>query len=396
MVSLIAALSLASACGSATDPVSNGGPQPTALTALPRALTAGEQAVVGAANGFSFSLFRQVNTAQPGANVFTSPLSASMALGMTMNGAANATYDQMRSALAFGTASESDIDQGYKSLIALLRGLDASVDFRIANSIWYSNTYPFNQSFLDAGTNYFDAKVSGLDFNNPSTVSTINAWVSTATNSRIPSIIDTIDPDLKMVLVNAMYFKGAWRDKFDAALTGDAPFHGVGGDKTVKLMHRNASMSYFSTPDFDAVDLPYGNTAFTMTVLLPKAGKSVETIASTMQAADWASWTPLFRQFLVDLYLPRFAVTWERQLNGDLQALGMHDAFVVNGADFTRMSPRGKELLISYVKQKTFVDVNEEGTEAAAVTSVGVVATSAQIPFVFRVDRPFVFVLRER
>ena len=389
------ALGLLTACGSTTDP-GTGGTRPAALQALPRALTASEQKVIGAANDFSFSLFRQVSSAQQGANVFTSPLSASMALGMTMNGAANATYDQMRAALAFGGASETDINQGYKSLIALLRGLDASVDFRIANSVWYRTGFPFNQTFLDASATWFDAQVTALDFASPSAVTTINTWVSSATAAKIPKIVDQISSDQVMLLINAIYFKGSWRDKFDATKTIDAPFHGIVGDRSAKLMHRNATIAYLGTADFDAADLPYGNSAFSMTVLLPKAGKNIETIASGIQGTDWATWAAQFHDATMDLYLPRFTFSWERTLNDDLKALGMRDAFAASGADFTRMSPRGRELYISFVKQKTFVDVNEEGTEAAAATSVGVSVTSAPVPVVIRVDRPFLFVIRER
>src|SRR5688500_4972177 len=184
------AVALVAACTSSTGPGTDE-PAPT-LDALPRALTAGEQRVIGAANDFSFALFRRLSAAQKDANVFTSPLSASMALGMAMNGAAGATYDEMRTTLGFGTATEAEIGESYKSLIALLRGLDPSVDFRIANSIWYRAGFPVHQSFLDAGRNWFDARVSAIDFDSPSAVPTINDWVSTATVGKIPTIIETI------------------------------------------------------------------------------------------------------------------------------------------------------------------------------------------------------------
>ena len=386
---------LSAACGNATEP-GPAGSTPQVIEALPRQLTAGEQKLIASTNDFSFNLFRQLSTAQKDSNVFTSPLSASMALGMTMNGAANATFDQMRTALAFGTATESDINASYKSLIALLRGLDPTVDFRIANSIWYRNTFPFNQPFLDATKTSFDATVTGLDFSNPSAVTTINNWVSAATVAKIPKIIDKIDSDLVMLLINAIYFKGSWREKFDVAKTIDAPFHAVGGDQPAKLMHRGGKIAHYSTATFDAADLPYGNSAFTMTVVLPKAGTSVEAVASSLQGNAWSTMAAQFRDATMDLYLPRFKLEWERTLNDDLKALGMRDAFIPNGADFTRMSPLGKRLYISFVKQKTYVDVNEEGTEAAAVTSVGIYVTSAQVPVVMRVDRPFIFVIRER
>jgi serpin B len=385
---------LAAACGgAATGPV---GPEsPPALDALPRPLTSGESAIVGAANRFSFSLFHAVNSS-PGSNVFTSPLSASFALGMTQNGARGATYDQMRSALAFGTASESDINDGYKGLIALLRGLDPSVDFRIANAIFHDARLPVEPSFVAASRTYFDAPVTSLAFADPASVKTINDWVSEATAGKIPTIVEDLGSDLVMVLVNAIYFKGSWREKFDPALTIDAPFHGVAGDQPVRLMHRRGSIASLHTAEFDAVDLPYGNSAFTMTVVLPRQGTSVETLASSIQPAQWDAWMGQLHAGEVDLYLPRFTFAWSRELNDDLKSLGMHDAFVKNGADFTRMSPAGRTLYVDFVKQKAYVDVNEDGTEAAAVTAVGIGTTSAPQTFEMRVDRPFLFVIRER
>jgi serine protease inhibitor len=389
----VAALAFAAACSGSTDPGTTDGP-PAKLDAPPRALSAGEVKLVGAANGFSFDLFRRLSASQKDSNVFTSPLSASMALGMAMNGAAGSTYDQMRATLGFGAASDQEINESYKSLIALLRGLDPAVDVRVANSIWYSAGFPFTQSFLDAGKNWFDAQVTSLDFASPTAPTTINAWVSTATAGKIPKILDRIEDGQVMFLINAIYFKGSWREKFDPAQTQDAQFRGVAGTQPMKLMHRHGTVSSLYTPDFAAVDLPYGNSAYTMTVVLPHEGKSIDAVAASLRASDWSTWMSQLHQGELDVYLPKFKLEWERMLIPDLQALGMRDAFLDSGADFTRMSPRGRELFISVVKQKTYVDVNEEGTEAAAVTNVGISLTSAPVPF--RVDRPFVFVIRER
>ena len=392
---MTAVLLLAAACTSSTGPdVDEPGP---ALDALPRPLTAGEQRVIGAANDFSFAMFRRLSAAQQNDNVFTSPLSASMALGMAMNGAAGTTYDEMRATLGFGaTASETEIGESYRSLIALLRGLDPAVDFRIANSIWYRTGFPVNQSFLDAGRDWFDARVSDIDFGSPAAVPTINDWVSTATAGKIPTIIETIRDDQIMFLINAIYFKGSWRTKFDPAKTVDAPFRGIGGDQPAKLMHREGTMKYVQTAAFQAVDLPYGNSAYSMTVVLPNEGQGIDAVAASLESAAWTQWMTQFRDAEVDLHLPRFKLTWERGLIPDLQALGMRAAFVPGGADFTRLSPAGRDLFISVVKQKTYVDVNEDGTEAAAVTNVGISLVSMPVRIPFRVDRPFIVVLRER
>ena len=197
---LVAVAVFGSACSEATVP------SPLApLTALPRALTESENKIIAGSNDFAFDLFRTGNLAQHKANVFISPLSASMSLGMTANGANGATYDEMKSTLRLSGATREDVGGGYKSLITLLRGLDPSTNFSIANSIWYEQTYPFNASFLDESKRYFDARVQALDFANPSAVTTINSWVSGETNNRIPEILDDIDPGEVMFLVNAIY-----------------------------------------------------------------------------------------------------------------------------------------------------------------------------------------------
>jgi len=373
--------------------------QTPARSALPRPLTASESKVIDASNAFAFSLFAKVNAAQRDSNVFISPLSASLALGMTLNGAANQTFEEMRSALQFGTASQQEINDGYKSLIALLSSLDPAVTMRIASSIWYQNGFPFNQSFLDAGKTSFDAEIQGLNFaDTPGSLTAINGWVNSKTNGKIPSILDSIDSDLVMLLVNAIYFNGSWRTKFDAALTTDAQFQpSTGAAQAVRLMHRNGKIHYAETATYQAVDLPYGDSSFTMTVVLPRQGQSVETVATSLTSATWETLADSFEPTTVDLFLPKLKLSYGRQLKPDLQALGMRAAFEPNTADFTKMSTsRGRELYIKFVKQKTFVDVNEEGTEAAAVTGVGIGVTSVPLTVTMRVDRPYIFLLRER
>jgi len=302
----------------------------------------------------------------------------------------------MRSALQFGGASTTDINAGYKSLIALLTSLDPTVTMTVANSIWYRKDFPFNQSFLDEGANYFGAAIKPLDFNDATeSLSAINGWVNTQTNGKIPSIVDQIEPANLMFLINAIYFKGSWRTKFDASLTTTAPFHAARGDQSARLMHREGKMSYAETPAFQAVDLPYGDSAFTMTIILPTQGSSVESLAASLDANTMQSLTNSLHTAQVDLFMPKVKMSFARSLIPDLEKLGMVVPFT-DGADFTRMSTRGRELYISEVKHKAFVDINEEGTEAAAVTSTGISLTSLPVTTMMRVDRPFVFVIRER
>lgn len=382
---LLAVALIGTACREATAP---GAP----ITALPRALTASESKIIAGSNDFAFDLFRTGNLSQHKANVFISPLSASMALGMTANGANGATYDEMHTSLRLSGATREEVNGGYKSLITLLRGLDPKTDFSIANSIWYEQTFPFNASFLDESKLYFDARVEGLDFTSSSAVPTINSWVSEQTNNRIPKILDAIRREEVMFLVNAIYFKGIWQKQFDKSKTVDAPFYAADSTTAmVPMMARGEGVDYTATSEYSAVDLPYGNSAFTMTVVLPN-NTDIDSFAESFDQAKWNALVSSLHESNLQVYLPRFRMEWKRELNEDLKQLGMRLAFY--SADFTRMSPLGLELFITRVLQKTFVDVDEEGTEAAAATMVGIGVTS--LPAAFRADRPFLVVIRER
>ncbi|MBI2408931.1 MAG: serpin family protein [Gemmatimonadetes bacterium] len=395
---LAAALVLAACASSPTDATSQ---RPSAvLTALPRALTASEVKVRDASTAFAFALWGAVNAAQRDSNVFVSPLSASFALGMTLNGAAGTTADQLRAALQFGNASQAEINGGYKSLMALLMSLDPATQMLVANSVWYRQGFPFRQAFFDTTRANFNATVQGLDFaNTAASLAAINGWVSEQTKGKIPTVLNTITPQQVMFLINAIYFKGQWRSKFDPAKTTAATFTTAGGaTQPVQLMHRFDTLSYAEGTTYQAAELPYGNTAFAMTVLLPKSGTDVETLAASLTPASWQAITAGLRTQRVDFAMPKLTLKYERKLNDDLKALGMVVPFAAGGADFTLMAPdpAGHELFIDFVKQNTFVDINEEGTEAAAVTTVGVGVTSMPSYPVMRVDRPYLLVLRER
>ena len=362
------------------------------ITELPRALTATEVEVIRASNRFAFDLLGQANRAHD--NLFLSPLSASMALGMTMNGAAGETWNQMRDVLGFGSLAEEEINASYKSLIALLVGLDPTVNMAIGNSVWTRSGFPVEPDFLDAVREAFGAEVAELDFASPSASRRINEWVKDATRGRIEDIVpDVISAGVVMYLLNAIYFKGSWTFRFDPSETRTEPFHlDDGSTRAVPLMTLERTLPYQENSRFQAVDLPYGGRAFAMTVLLPAQDVSVDTLAASLDAGEWEDVADGFREERVELFLPRFRMSYERMLNDDLAALGMVDAFDPNRADLTRLSPV-EFLYVSDVRQKSWVDVNEEGTEAAAATSAGVF--SSGVPVV-RADRPFLFFIRER
>jgi serpin B len=389
----LAALLLA-ACGTPTE---QGKGPPPLLEALPRVLTPAESRLIAAGNEFGFALFRQARLAAPDSSIFLSPVSAAMALGMTLNGAAGATFDSMRVALRLGNATQEDVNGAYRSLIDLLRGLDNTSRFKIANSIWTDAGMTFFQSFLDAGRTDFDARIQALDFSAPSAVGTINDWVEENTGGKIPTILDRIEPNEVMFLINAIYFKGSWRVAFDPEATQPAPFHAADGttQSVPTMVLPPKPLRAGATTDAQVVELLYGNGAFALTIVLPGSGRTLADLTAGLDTARWAGWIGALHDAEIGLTLPRFRLEYQRRLNDDLSALGMRIAFDPNAADFSRMAsvPPGG-LFITRVIQKTFVDVNEEGTEAAAATSVGVGVTSA--PMTVAVDRPFLFAIRER
>jgi serpin B len=387
-------LALSAAC--ADSPLSPRGAAPDSLKVLPRALSEGEQQAIASSNRFAFDLFRSVNTRFADTNLFISPLSASFALGMTLNGAAGETFEGMTQALRILDTDRSKINAAYRDLIDLLLELDPSVDMRIANAIWYRNGFPFHQSFLDTVSLYFGARVAGVEFDDPATVTRINAWVDTATAGKIPKVLDAIDDGIVMLLMNAIYFKGSWRAQFDPDNTHNAPFATERGTSyTARMMHlETREVALASVNGAQAVDLPYGRAAFTMTAILPPSGTDVDVFIQSLDQPRWNAIVAALHQTKADVYLPKFTMKWEDTLNSDLKSMGMENAFCEGCADFTRMSPLGDELFIDFVQHNTFVNVNEEGTEAAAVTTVGVGVTS--LPPSIRFDRPFVFVIRER
>lgn len=388
--SAFASLCVAAACSDGTAPA------PELLTSLPRPLTSAEAWMVEGTNSFTLSLFQKASGAEPQKNVFLSPLSASMALGMTVNGAQGSTLTAMRQALHHA-GTQAEVNSTYQSLMSLLVGLDPTTDMRIANSIWYRNTLPISSSFVSVNQAYFDAEVSALDFTKAEqSKQTINAWVNAKTEGRIPSIVDDISSDHMMFLINAIYFKGSWRNAFDPAQTTPASFtSGTGAVQTVPMMHMegNQFRGWIGPDGTKMVELPYGNGAFTMAVYLPPDTSTIEKFITRLTVAELKQrgW----EMPDLKLWMPRVKLEYKRKLNDDLTAMGMGIAFT-EAADFSGMTGNGAvPLAISQAVQKTFLSIDEEGTEAAAVTSVEMVITSAPGPMAMRCDRPYLVVIRE-
>ena len=379
---------LATACGESLGPIRD----------LPRPLSIAEQRLVDADNRFAFNLFQEIrNLSNPDSNIFVSPLSVAMALGMTYNGARGATRDSMQLALELAGMDIQQVNEAYGSLIDLLRNLDPSVEFRIANSIWYRQGLPVRQEFIDLNRQYFDAEIAALDFSAADAAPIINDWVNQNTNGRITKIVDApIDPQLVMFLINAIYFKGSWTYQFDKSLTAASPFSRADGSQvTVDLMaHQQAiPIQYHFDNGVEIADLSYGGGPFRMTIVLPPNAQSLDSLLGTLTRERWNTWVAALDSTSRYVLLPRFTLEYALEMEDVLSALGMGIAFDARTADLSGIAGTPGDLFISRVKHKTFLDVNEEGTEAAAVTSVEIGIVS--LPPRFVVDRPFFFMIRE-
>ena len=368
------------------------------IAELPRQLTTAEVNLVNADNRFAFKLFREVNAhEEAGANVFVSPLSVGMALGMAYNGAAGTTRDAMQQTLELDGMTLEEVNESYQSLIALLRDLDPRVEFALANSIWYRDGITIVPQFIDLNQRYFDAEVNALDFADPAAAGVINGWVNTQTRGKIPDIIDPpIDAQTILFLINAVYFKGDWTYRFDKDRTSPATFELANGSQTsVPMMSHESEIPVrvYRDDSYTVADLWYGGKAYSMTIVIPSDPTTIDDVARDITQQQWNAWVTSLDSMDLYVSIPKFTLEYEIGLNDVLKALGMAQAFSPGEADFTNLYAGPERAYISEVKHKAFVDVNEEGTEAAAVTSVEFGVTSAPQRIV--VDRPFIFALRE-
>jgi serpin B len=268
----------------------------------------------------------------------------------------------------------------------------------IANSIWYRNTFEVKQDFCDLNQNYFNAEVKPANFDEPATVELINNWVKTKTHDKIEKVINQISPYTVMYLINAIYFKGVWKYKFDSKGSHSGTFYRSNTDtSSVVYMNQESTFKYYENNVLKALELPYGNSGFSMVVLLPSEGKSVGDIVSNFTPANWNSWNEGMDSIKVAVRFPRFKFAYDSVINESLKTLGMPKAFDQSKADFSNINDEF-QLYISFVLHKSFVEVNEAGTEAAAVTVVGVWTTSINDPEnvkYFNANKPFAFVIKE-
>ncbi len=357
------------------------------------------QSIVTADNAFSFELVKKINAVEQGNedNFFISPLSVAYALGMAYNGADGSTKTQMEDVLHKSGLSLLEINQSYKELMQYLVTNDPAVLLTIANSIWYRDNFLVEQSFLDINSNYFNALINPLNFDDPASKDIINAWVAAQTNNKIQTIINNINPQDVMYIINAIYFKASWKYEFDPASTIQYPFSLADGSvKNVETMMNGEGYYYCKNSLFEAIELPYGKEDFSMLVFVPVNGNTVNDIIDELNPVNWSNWLSSF-QFAeqANVFLPKFKYEYEKSLNQILCDLGMPVAFDSFNANFSKINPNA-QLYISDVLHKTYVDVNEEGTEAAAVTSISIGTTSVPQNIMFFANKPFLYVIKEK
>lgn len=392
-------------CGGSGDNGSNYpgriNPTPDAVNRATKELTTGKaKNVTVATNGFGFAVFQELAKKDANKNFFVSPTSIAMALTMALTGAEAETQTAMEKALGLTGMPEREIKEAIKSIRTVLAAPDKGVALEIANSLWAKEGIEFKREFMGGNEDYFGAKITTLDFTKEESADAINVWVSEATQEKIKTIVDKIPPEIVLYIINAVYFKGTWQDPFDAKLTSDREFTPFDGKvKTVAMMHQEGEFEYQKTDKFAMARLPYGTGRLGMFVMLPNDKTPVADVVKQLTAKNWESWLPKFKKMEGKVGLPKFRAEYSTSLNEALKTLGMGDAFDPEKANFKGMAA-DPPLYISNVGHKTFIEVNEEGTEAAAVTDIAVGVTSAPIApkekFELIANRPFVYAIVDK
>lgn len=354
--------------------------------------------VIKSNNEFAFDIFARINEEDKDENVFISPFSISTALSVTVQGAETTTKDSMMEALKYEGIDLDEVNAVYKYMLHYLNEVDKKIELDINNSIWINDGKDIKKDFINVNKNTFNAHVSQLDFSKKDAADEMNKWVKDATNKKIDKIVEPpISDRVEMYLINAIYFKGEWTDKFKKINTSDSDFHsGNGETKVVKMMERMDRIEYGQKEDFKAVRLPYGEGKTSMYCILPSEDISINDFIKTLDADKWQE----IRQSVSEvgdvlLNIPRFKMEYEsKDLKEFLISMGMEEAFLEE-ADFSGISDEG--LYIDSVLHKAVIEVNEKGSEAAATTSIKMNTKDAGMldPPSFIADRPFLFFITE-
>ena len=340
----------------------------------------------GSKTGFALSFFKEVNKITKSAdNIVTSPYSAGAALSMLEEGALGQTKVELDNALNGCLFNNQKLESG------------DSVVVRSANSVWIDSDFSVRNHYVNLLQKDYNALVETLRFSDPATVRAINNWCSENTNGKIDEIIDRLTPGDVMVILNALYFNAPWAERFDAALTSKADFHGVSGISTVDMMYRKGTYNYAEYQGCQMIELPYMESSYSMFVVLPPAGMKIDALIPYVNENVYKEAMGMLAPTEVKFRMPKVRLETEMLLNDVLMGMGVKTAFT-GAADFKGISETGP-LVVSQVKQKCYIDIAESGTEAAAVTSIQVRLTSVRPEFdtkVMTVDRPYVFFIADK
>lgn len=354
--------------------------------------------LVDANNELGFKLITKI-AADEQKNIFISPTSLMMALSMIYNGADGTTKKEIAKAIQLESIDENDLNQANASLVTKLYKDTNHVTLNVANSIWLNDNYQFQETFVQNNQDYYHAKTQEIDIYDQKSAKLINDWVKKSTNGKIDEIVEEpLDENLLALLVNAIYFTGQWTFEFDENQTKVDNFYLHDGTvQDVSLMTLQEDLYYMENEDFQAVKLPYGNGEMSMNVFLPHESSSLEQFSEMLTNKKWDKWISEFSEKEGTIILPKFKSTYEMSLNSVLMELGINDAFDEHHANFSKMIEEDDQIYMSDVRQKTFIDVNEEGTEAAAATSIEIELTSAPVdgPFYMEVNRSFFFTITD-
>jgi serine protease inhibitor len=335
-------------------------------------------------------------------NIFISPLSISLALEMIYNGADKETKNAIAKTLGLETMNIETVNNSNMNLKNMMNYIDTQNQLKIANSLWVSKTIPILPNFIDITNLYYSAEVVNADFKNTDIVLKINNWVNDKTNGKIQKIVDKISPEDILFVINAVYFKGVWNKQFDKSETKEKNFEVLSG-KTIKvpMMIQSDRYKYLENDIFQAICLPYVDDKIRMYIFLPKKEYNLGKFYDSFTVENINNWINSFRSKKGTIELPKFKIEYSIILNKALADLGMENAFDKDKANFWKMynrskSPADANVYIDEVLHKTFIDVNEEGTEAAAVTKVGMIeVTNVERSFYMAIDHPFFFVIKD-
>jgi serpin B len=363
-------------------------------TAISTTGTKVASSITSANNNFGLDVFNQLVKQSPQDNIFISPASIAMALSMVYNGAGGPTRTAMQKVLNYQGLNLNTINGSNLSLISSLKNPDPKVTLAIANSVWLKQGVSVNKTFLNTTQHYYQAKATTLNFSSPSAPTTINNWVSNATDGKITSIVKNIPSSEIMYLINAVYFKGAWHTVFDSSQTQNSPFTtGRGTSIQTPLMSQTGTYNYYSDSSVQAIQLPYGkNQRISMNVYLPT---DMTTFLQNLSYSQLANIDNQYTQQQGTILLPKFTLTYSQSLKNTLESLGMGIAF--NPFDAANFNGIARNTYITDVEHKTYIAVDEQGTVAAAVTSVDVGMSVAIEPsgFYMDVNKPFVLTIQD-